>query len=193
MKHAEVFDHFSEHYGIPASEWTQIEPLLVKKKFKKGGFFLKADERVQNFGIVTKGMLRLYYQDKKGKEYTKAFRAPIDIVCAYAEWLMDVPSKTFIVANEDSEMIVGKLDDLKKLYKSNRHFEKLGRIVAEQMYIEKAKREFDFLQLSAESRYENFMKEFSKLTNDIPQFQIASYLGITPVALSRLRGRRKKK
>jgi len=74
-----------------------------------------------------------------------------------------------------------------KLFKSSAHWEKIGRRITESLYLEKEEREYQFLCLDAVSRYQSFLKEFKNEVNKIPDYMVASYLGITPVYLSKLK------
>lgn len=79
------------------------------------------------------------------------------------------------------------MDTFESLYKRHRCWETLGRKLAEGLYIKKEMKERLLLMNTAEERYLQFLKEFPGLEKRVPQYHIASYLGITPVSLSRIR------
>ena len=191
MKYPEIYKYISSLHPLTESDWSDAGEILKFRTLKKSEFFFKDGEVVDRYAIVTKGIVRLYNQDEEGKQYTKAFRSSVSLVCPYAEALMKIPSQTYIEAVSDSEIYVGDLEEFFGLMKKFPAWNGVGRSVAEKMYIEKSNREFEFLKLSATDRYRSFIREFPALLDVVPQYQIASYLGITPVALSRLRGRKK--
>jgi len=106
---------------------------------------------------------------------------------------MDIPCRSHIQAMEDSELLIGDYDRMKKLYARNAGWQELGRRIAENFYVGKERREYELLQLSASERYLMFDQEYPGLARRIPQYYVASYLGITPVALSRIVSRLKTK
>ncbi len=79
------------------------------------------------------------------------------------------------------------LKEVVHLFKQSQYWEKLGRILAEQLFVKKETREASFLLDNAEARYIRFLKDYPNLEDRITQYHIASYLGITPVMLSRIR------
>ena len=179
--------------NVPPEQWRAFDALLSPLRLRKGGFFMRPGEPSGRIGIVRKGLLRFYYVDASGGDATKAFRGPGELAAAYAEMLLGAPSRTFIEALQDSEMLVVDYARLQRLYDRHPCWQELGRRVAEHFYLTKEQREFEFLQLSAEERYRRFNKEYPGLAGRIPQYHVASYLGITPVALSRIRRRLKKR
>ncbi len=192
MKYPEIYKFINALHPLTESDWSAAGEILKEKKMKKDELFIREGEAVDRYAIITKGIVRLYHQDEHGKQYTKAFRAPLSLVCPYAEALMRIPSQTYVEAVTNAVLFVGKLSEFFVLMSKYPSWNGVGRVVAEKMYIEKAKREFEFLKLSATERYRVFVKESPEVVDLVPQYQIASYLGITPVALSRLRGRKGK-
>ena len=191
MKYPEIYKFINALHPLTESDWAAAGEILKEKRMKKDEFFIREGETVDRYAIITKGVVRLYHQGEDGKQYTKAFRSPLSLVCPYAEALMKIPSQTYVETVTDAVLYVGKLSDFFGLMEKHTSWNGVGRAVAEKMYVEKAKREFEFLKLSATERYRAFVKESPEVVDLVPQYQIASYLGITPVALSRLRGRKK--
>jgi hypothetical protein len=88
---------------------------------------------------------------------------------------------------QETHLLVCNLASIVELFNQHHCWEKLGRILAEQLYIKKETREAEFLLDDAETRYFNFQKQYPGLEERIAQYHVASYLGITPVMLSRIR------
>lgn len=186
MKYQELYDFFNTYTQIPESEWTFMESHAQERKVKKGEIILKPGDSADTFCLIISGFMRMYYIDQKGNEYTKTFRSKYDIASPYAEMLQNIPSRIYIDALEDSTILFFKYKDFVKLYDRHICWNILGRKFAEKYFIVKEHREYEFLLLSAKERYECFCKDYQHLMHKIPQYQIASYLGITPVSLSRL-------
>ena len=173
--------------------WRALGGLLRARRLDKGDFLSKEGEKPSDFAIVRSGMLRFYYVDVDGAEATKAFRGPGELAAPYAELLMGIPSRTYIQAMEDSEVLVADFARLHGLFARHQSWQEVARLIAEHFYVIKERREFELLQLSAEERYERFTRDFPGLIGRVSQYHVASYLGITPVALSRIVSRRRRR
>jgi CRP-like cAMP-binding protein len=192
MKYPQLYQQFNQWTPIPAEEWLAFESKAVEKRLGKGDFLMQAGDTNLEFGIVLKGLFRLYYADPSGKEHIKAFRRDGELVGAYAEMLLKIPSRTFIQALEPSSALMISKTDFAPFYDRHNCWLKIGRIVAEKHFLAKEQREFEFLQLDVFGRYQKFCEENRALLGKVPQHQIASYLGVTPVALSRVLSRVRK-
>jgi CRP-like cAMP-binding protein len=174
------------HTDLSEAEWLEFEKYLQLKSVAKKQLLLRVGDTPTTFGIVVSGILRVYYVHEDGKEFTKTFRRTGDYVGALAEILLDVPSRVHVEAVVDSEVLVGDFKYFKKLLEQSWKWERVFRTIVQESYLEKEQREYEFLQLSASERYENFKFRYADIVDRLPKHQIASYLGITAVALSRL-------
>lgn len=172
---------------VPPQEWLKLERELRPLKLPRGEFFLRPGDDADRVAVVRSGLVRFYYVDRDGREATKAFRGAGELVAAYSELLTGKPSRTHIQAVEDTELLTLDHARLRALYGAHPCWQELGRRIAEEHYVNKEQREYEFLQLSALERYRQFEERYPGLAARLPQYHIASYLGITPVALSRLR------
>ena len=179
MKYPQLYEQFNQWAKIPVEQWTIFEEKLAERSVSKGEYLLQAGDKALEFGIILNGIFRLYYTDKKGKEQIKAFRRDGELLGPYAEILLRIPSRTYIQAMENSRVVLINNDDFLPLY--------------EKHFLAKEQRELEFLQLNVMERYKKFCEEHGPLIGKIPQHQIASYLGITPVALSRVLSKSRKK
>lgn len=171
---------------IPEEIWNEFISHLKIEKFKKGDHLVRAGDHAHTLYFVDSGLARSYFIDKKGKEFIKAFFKNGDIAGPYAEMLLGEATLIFIEALEDLTVVSVDFHTLQKLYAKNIWFSEIGRKICEQYFITKEKRIFEFLHFSATERYEHFVKENPELINRLPQYQIAAFLGISPVSLSRL-------
>lgn len=192
MKYPQLYEEFNRWASIPKDQWLNFESKLIEKSFKKGEFLLQPGDSNLEFGIILNGIFRLFYTDKDGKEQIKAFRRDGELCGPYAEMLLNIPSRTFIQAMENSKMVLINKNDFFPFYERHPCWATLGRIVAEKQFVAKEQREFEFLQMDVWERYQQFCQDFGPLIGKIPQHQIASYLGVTPVALSRVLSRERK-
>lgn len=172
---------------IPAQEWERVGKLFQPKSFKKNDYFLRIDELPHSIAVVINGIFRLYYLDDDGKEWVKSFESDGGLLAAYAEVIQKKPSRTFIQAITDSEILVAPEKDFMAATQGVLCWEAFLRKIAERYYIRKENREYEFLKFQAKERWDRFNVEFSSIQSQIPDYHIASYLGITPQSLSRLR------
>jgi CRP-like cAMP-binding protein len=174
---------------LSAKTWAAVRALGRRESLAKGHFFSRPDEPATRFGVVLTGLLRHYYTDARGRESVKAFRGPLELSGPYAELIQRLPSRTFIEALTPVELFVFDYADVDEAATQSLELSQLLRRFGELQFVSKEQREYEFLQLSAEERYRQICARFPELLQHIPQHQIASYIGITPVALSRIRAR----
>ena len=106
---------------------------------------------------------------------------------AYQSFLERVPTNFYIEAIEDSEILTISYETVQEMYTISNEFQKLGRLVCEKMYIVHHRRIEDLLFNDATSRYKDLIKNHPLLIQRLPQYHLASYLGIKPQSLSRIR------
>jgi CRP-like cAMP-binding protein len=156
----------------------------------KGQYFIQAGEVPTTFGFLISGLCRLYYLDPSGTEWTKAFCLANSVVAAYSALLRGEPSRLFIQALEDSSLLVADYAVYQTLTMEHPCWQILNGKLAESLFIKKEQRESELLLDDAPTRYEKFLTEYPGLEARVKQYHIASYLGITPVSLSRIRAQR---
>ena len=177
---------------IPAKD---IESFLEKSKerhYRKGEHFIQQGQTCGELIYIRKGLFR-YYLNSTHHEITKDFAVDLlnPLCTSYSSLITRSPSKQNIEALEESDVFVWNYSEISEV------LEKMPWIlfskrIAELLYVRKEKREISLIKDSAEIRYTEFLSEFPGLSQRIPQYQIASYLGISPESLSRIRSRRRK-
>jgi len=172
---------------IPDEELLAFKELSVATTITKNDHFIRAGDFANSIGFCVSGIFRFYYTTQDGDEFNKSFCSNNDFIASYSSLLINVPSYFSIQALRNSEIITIRYKDFQSLYARHVCWERIGRIVIEQLYVKKEMRERELLLLSAESRYLLFLERYGHMVKHIPQYHIASYLGITPVALSRIR------
>jgi len=186
MKYPLLFKHLEKNLRLSEPKWLEMENLFILKKINKGETFINPGDAVLNFGFVLKGLFKLSYINNQNEENIKAFRSECQLVTAYAEYIQKIPSRTQIMAIEETEIAMISFQAFEKLILEKPEWLKLKLKITEEHFIIKDRREHDFLIKSAIERYEEFKNENPALAERVPQYLIANYLGITPVALSRL-------
>ncbi|TGL64701.1 Crp/Fnr family transcriptional regulator [Leptospira sarikeiensis] len=186
-----IYETVNRISPIPKEIWEKSEKLYTFRKLEYGDFLVKQGAKASEFAFVFSGVLREYYLTDQGNEYIKSFNFPGDFTGSYFDLLSEQPSTCNIRAITDCELAVAKFSEFRELFSQDIAWERLGRIFAENLFLKKAKREYELLALSAEERYELLLKTRPDIEELVPQYHIASYLGITPVSLSRIRAKKK--
>lgn len=171
---------------FPLEEFEYFRSNITIKAIKKDDYLFSPNNTCNELGFVTKGLLRSFIV-VDGKEYNIEFYFENQFVSAFTSFLTQLPSDWTIQALEDSELIVINRDLLTDLYKRNNCWVSFGKNIFERQTIKKCSREKSLIGDNAATRYRLFREEYHEVENRIPLYHIASYLGITPETLSRLR------
>jgi CRP-like cAMP-binding protein len=173
---------------LSPAEADIVTSLFKEKSYKKGDFFLEEGRICKHAGYVVKGLLR-YYINHDGEEKTYAFSQENNFVCNYESFLPQSPSSKIIQALEDCEILVISHADLQTFFANIREGERFGRIVIESVFLQLLKDINSFYTETPELRYERFLKTHGDLQQRISQYHIASFVGVKPQSLSRIRKR----
>ena len=166
---------------------TELEEYGIEKEYSSGQYFINAGQIPDKVGIVKKGLFRYYYLTDEGKEYTKVFMPEGSMLSSYSAMIGNTQSYFAIEAIETSVVSEIPYEKWKSLRVDDTKWDKLLIAFLEKGYGIKEKREREFLLMDAESRYKEFLSDYPSLEKRVKQHMIASYLGITPIALSRVR------
>tara|TARA_B100000767_G_scaffold97041_1_gene93150 strand:+ start:239 stop:814 length:576 start_codon:yes stop_codon:yes gene_type:complete len=170
------------------SEWLVISKDFIEKKIEKGDFLIEEGEYCNYVGFIDQGLLSYYYL-VDGKKYIRGFFFDNDFISSYTSFLTNEKSKSYIEALENTSITLIHKDKLSQLYQKNSKFQQLGRMFTELLFMLVSEKYEDLLLKSPEERYLNLIENRSNVIQSIPQYLIASWLGITPEALSRIRKR----
>lgn len=174
--------------SLSQAEKNVVTSLFKEKKYPKGDFFLAEGAICKQVGFVTKGVLR-YYINHDGEDKTYSFAQENGFVCNYESFIPQTPSTKIIQALEDCEVLQISYSDLQVFYKSVAGAEQFGRLVIEQVFIQVLQDLTSFYTDTPELRYAKFLKNHPDLQQRVSQYHIASYVGVKPQSLSRIRKR----
>jgi len=173
---------------ITRDEFMYFATLLTPRRLAKHELLLRGGEVCSHIAFINQGCLRYYYL-KDGDEYNGQFFFEGAWVGDYQSFLTGQPAVQYIDALEDTELLVIKRTDLQALYAERPVFERFGRLLAENIVIGSQRRTASLLFDTPEERYLKLIAERPKVMERIPLHHIASYLGIKPESLSRIRKR----
>lgn len=182
-----LFDFISKYVSLTDDEKNAIVSLDIFRSFKKGTTLLKEGQKSKDSYFVLKGCIRKYYIID-GEEKTTAFFTEMEALTPHCV-ISKTPSEYYISCIEDSILTVSNSDMEVAINSKFPKFETLCRILSEEL-LGKQQIDFDeFKTSSPEQRYLNLVQKRPDLVQRVPQHQLASYLGIKPQSLSRLRAR----
>ncbi|MBT29965.1 MAG: Crp/Fnr family transcriptional regulator [Thalassobius sp.] len=167
-----------------------LEVLLAQfstETFIKGTYFAKEGNNETRFGILVKGVSRTFFRNNEGAEYNKMFNVAPSFIGAYSTLITGKENRINIEFLTDAEVLVTNYQQFISLYQKHPQIESLSRKLSENYFVQKEKREIELVTMDAEKRYEIFKQEFPNLDQLIPQYHIASYLGVSATQLSRIR------
>lgn len=182
----EVRKFVSRFVTVKEEEWDAVIPLIKTRYLKKNDYFVREGEVAKYISFTEEGYLRVFY-NHDGDEITRDISPLHSFVTALPSFVSQKPSFEIIQAITDCKLFVIYKDNLENLYNHYINWQKVGRRVMEEMFVETQNRIYSFITQSAEMRYKEMMKKFPDIFLHVPLQYIASYLGITSQSLSRLR------
>lgn len=167
---------------------TCFHPCFLPKK----QYWIQEGKRCQHIAFVQSGKVRMFYFDNDGNEITCFFAGQGSFITSFGSFLTGSSSRESIVAIEDTELLIIEKTVLEKLSASIPKIQIFRRIIAEHSFMVLENRLRMMQSQTAEERYETFVNQHPELLSSIPLQHTASFLGITPQHLSRLRKNRSK-
>ena len=187
-EYAPLRNFISSLIKVTEEEWVFHRNLLTRRKLTKGEFLVEAGEASNYVSFVNQGSLWAYW-DVDGQDSTKNFFFENEYACDYESFLTREPAKLNVRAMEDCELLELDYDSVQKLYDNYPVWQKYGRLIAESLFIHVAGRSRDLLSKSPEELYLDLLQTRPHIIERMPLQYIASYLGVQPESLSRIRKR----
>ncbi len=170
------------------SDWIHFSSKLKEVELEKNTTLLKVGKIENHLSFISKGIVR-FYIPREDADLTFGFLFENEFVTAYDSFLTQTPSEYQIETLTKTILWQISNKDLQEVYKRTNNGNIIGRKMAENMFLIKSKRELSLLSKTAEERYLDLFSDRPKLLQQIPLKYIASYIGVTPQALSRIRKR----
>lgn len=186
-----ILSNLNRHVQLSEEEKELFISSIKVRQLRKRQYFLQPGDVMRFEVFVTEGCLRQYYVDEKGQEHSMMF--------AFEDWwtgdmysfLSGKPSKYHLEAIEDTTLLLIERNQLEQLYDQIPQLNRFYRILLQNAYVVMSERINQSLSMTAEERYHAFLQRYPHFEQRLSLKHIASYLGITPESLSRIRAQRK--
>ena len=182
-----ILQNISKHIQLTEVETDYFTSVLQIKRIRRKQYLIQEGNVSRYEAFVNKGCLRAYHVDEKGQEHIAQFAIEGWWIGDMYSFLTSTPACLNVDALEDSELLCIDKPSLEELYLQVPKFERFFRIILQNAFIAHQQRIIANMSKTAEERYLEFIKHYPQLEQRVPQHQIASYLGITPESLSRIR------
>ncbi|MFX1706349.1 Crp/Fnr family transcriptional regulator [Chitinophaga sp. CC14] len=189
---APLLKYFNDLIPLNSMERELIVARFQPRLYRKRQYVHQEGDICSQLSFVIRGCLRMYKVDEKGNTHILQFAAENKWINDLGSFHSRKASELNIDALEDTMVLQISYDNLISLYIEAPKFDRIFRVLTENSFITLQKRLLQNLSSSAEDHYNSFLEVYPDLSNRLPQTQIASFLGITPEFLSRLRSKRTK-
>ncbi len=189
----EVDKHITRCGAISSTELEIIHSRLKPRTIRKKMLLLRQGEVCKFEAYIIKGCMKKYYIDQNGDEVILQFAVEDWWISDINSFSEQKPSNLFIEAMEDTELLLIDYESKEGLYREIPQLERVFRLMLQRAYAVLENRFYATVAHSAEERYLDFIKRYPSIPQRVPQQQIASYLGITPESLSRIKSNLYKK
>lgn len=188
-----LINHIQNRIELSEAELHQFVSEFKLKKIKKRQFIIQPDFVAKYRTYIVKGALRAYVVNGQGQENTISFAIEDWWISDYNSYIYQQPATMFVVALEDAVLLQLDFETETKLKNANPKFETFFRITAERTAAFFQRRIIMNLTFTAEQRYDIFIKKYPSIVQRVPQYTLASYLGMTTEFLSKIRNNKLKK
>jgi len=182
-----LFDFLKSKFHISKETFLILKNLSTKRKLLAGKNIVKQGGKSNKIAFLTSGLMRAFSTLESGKQITKNIFTPIGFVGAFSSLVKDEPSVFCYEALVDSEVFEVDFNEFIKISKTNIDISNLYNRILEFIFIMYERKQLEIMSLNGTERYLALKKQIPNIDNLIPQYQIASYLNISSVQLSRIR------
>ncbi|MGB0850270.1 MAG: Crp/Fnr family transcriptional regulator [Bacteroidia bacterium] len=181
-------DFLSQYLAISVADWEVIQSRLQHRVTAKNEVLTMLGEVENNIYFLESGAVRLYYEGEQ-RDVTLNIGFPNAFIGSHSSFLTRAKSEFVLQCLTPCKLTYISHEDLMTIYEKTDCGHELGRVFTEKIFLYLSKRENSFLLESPTKRYLSLFEEQPQLILEIPQKYLASYIGITPQALSRIRGK----
>ncbi len=184
-----VIEYFNKILPISEKEVQELEPLLKYKTLVKDEVLLSENQICNFLTFIKNGSFRIFHNNSNGTSINLMLTAGNEFISNYESFISGLPSNVSIQATVISEVIFISKKDLEKLLENSLYWNKLGIILTGNIFIQSKHRLESIIYKTAEQRYLDLITHTPHLLEQFSLTDIASFIGVTPQSLSRIRAR----
>ncbi|MBS0026726.1 Crp/Fnr family transcriptional regulator [Chitinophaga sp. 22321] len=188
----QLIDSIKYLIRLSAEEEQLLPDLFSRVTLKKNDYFLQEGKVSTQVAFIEKGLVR-YVMNHQGEDISAYFSGENEWVGNLESFLSRQPSTRSIIAMEPTVLWAASRDNLQKIYDTVKEGDRMGRLIIEDVFVKSSKQVTSLYTGTPEERYYEFFELFDKIQHRIPQYMIASFIGVKPQSLSRIRSRLSRK
>ena len=182
-----ILNNISRYVDLNENDVSAFTSIIKTAQVRKRQYIVQPNFICEYQSYVAKGVFRSYYVCPKGLEHTIQFAVEDWFISDFNSYIHQTPASLYVEALEDSVIHQIKYEDVEDLCDRHPKFQKFFRLVAQKSFAFAQKRVLSNLGMTAEERYLEFLAQYPNIVERVPQYALASYLGMTPEFLSKIR------
>ena len=189
-EYSSILNNIGRYVNLTEDEKQKFISIIQISRVKKKQFIIQPGFVCQNRTYIVEGAFRVYYLDDDGKEHTVSIGVEDWFVTDFHSYINQAPAANFAEALEDSLIFQMRYEDIEPLCKEIHSLSEYFRLTTEKAFAFSRRRVVASISMTAEQRYDEYFAKYPHIINRVPQYVLASYLGMTPEFLSKIRKRK---
>ena len=189
-KYDSILNNIKRFVKLTSEEEARITSIIKASRIKKKQFIIQPGFVCQSRTYIVEGAIRVFYLDDQGKEHTVSIGVEDWFVTDFFSYINQVPAINFAEALEDSYIFQMRYEDIEPLCKEIHALSEYFRLTTEKAFAFSRRRVISNISMTAEQRYDAYIEKYPHIVNRVPQYVLASYLGMSQEFLSKIRKRK---
>ena len=186
-KYKTILSNIKRYVSLTSGEEDRLTSIIKTSKVKKKQFIIQPGFVCQSRTYIVEGAFRVFYLDDNGKEHTVSIGVEDWFVTDFYSYINQTPALNFAEALEDSTIFQMRYEDVEPLCKEIHSLSEYFRLTTEKAFAYSRRRVISNISKTAEERYDEYIQKYPHIVNRVPQYVLASYLGMSPEFLSKIR------
>jgi len=187
LKQLAIIDHINRFVSLNEDEKSAFSDIIEERRVKRKSFIVQPGFICHHQSHIVEGAMRSYYIDSNGNEHVIAIAIDDWWISDFYSYTTQTPASLYVEAMEDTLIQQIAYENVEQLCYEHPRFERFFRIVAQKAFAYSQRRALSNIGKTAEERYTEYAKMYPKIIQRVPQYVLASYLGMSPEFLSKIR------
>jgi len=182
-----LLENIRRYVSLTTEEEERLTSIITTSKVKKKQYIIQPGFVCHSRTYILNGAFRVFYLDNDGKEHTVSIGVEDWFVTDFYSYINQTPATNYAEALEDALILQMAYDDIEALCKEVHSLSEYFRLTTEKAFAYSRRRVISNISLTAEQKYDAYLKQYPQIVNRVPQYVLASYLGMSPEFLSKIR------